>query len=106
MKFTTLTLLVLVTVIQLSPTLIRATMVEGPTGDVTCNPMDVIVPCLLPLTNSKILPTPHCCQVMFMMMQHITINIRKVFIVSSETVAMVSRSAMVLLRGNLAIGGL
>jgi len=41
-----------------------------------------------------------------MMMQHITINIRKVFIVSSETVAMVSRSAMVLLRGNLAIGGL
>ncbi|KAL9293159.1 putative non-specific lipid-transfer protein type 2 [Arabidopsis thaliana] len=64
MKFATLTLLVLVTVIQLSPTLIRATMVEGPTGDVTCNPMDVIVPCLLPLTNSKILPTPHCCQVM------------------------------------------
>ncbi|EFH53417.1 hypothetical protein ARALYDRAFT_484682 [Arabidopsis lyrata subsp. lyrata] len=53
MKFTTLTLLVLVIAIELSPTLIRATMVEGPTGDqkVTCNVLDVMIPCLLPLTN-------------------------------------------------------
>ncbi|XP_020882043.1 LOW QUALITY PROTEIN: non-specific lipid-transfer protein 2 [Arabidopsis lyrata subsp. lyrata] len=66
MKFTTLTLLVLVIAIELSPTLIRATMVEGPTGDqkVTCNVLDVMIPCLLPLTNKLIMPTPHCCQVM------------------------------------------
>lgn len=56
----------LVLVIQLSPTLVRATMVRGSTGEekVTCIVMDVIVPCLLPLTNPPIQPTAHCCQVM------------------------------------------
>ncbi|EOA23190.1 hypothetical protein CARUB_v10018479mg [Capsella rubella] len=48
MKFTTLTLLVLVTILQLSPTLIRATIANGPIEEkVTCVLMDVFWPLMV-----------------------------------------------------------
>ncbi|XP_010514630.1 PREDICTED: non-specific lipid-transfer protein 2-like [Camelina sativa] len=68
MKFTTLVMLVLVIVIQLSPTLIRATTIAEGANPIEeklqCIVMNVIIPCLLPLTNPLIQPVAHCCQVM------------------------------------------
>lgn len=61
MKFTTILLAAFVMVIQLYPSLIKATVVGGWVGEekVACDLKD-LVPCLLPIT-AGIPPTPHCC---------------------------------------------
>lgn len=61
MKLASLVLVAFVIVIQLSPRLIRATVVEGSVGEekVECDLTD-LQPCVLPIT-AGIPPTPHCC---------------------------------------------
>ncbi|CAH2044960.1 unnamed protein product [Thlaspi arvense] len=59
MKFTTLVLLVVVVVIQLSPTLVRATAAGE--EKVVCDMKDPLQPCLLPIIG-HLPPVPRCCE--------------------------------------------